>query len=80
MILVVSEGQHSAVELICYAWLSDLSDAIWFESYSRDETEFILFFNLTSRYQSGKSAKMYQQKKDKKLYVPRIGLKSDSVW
>ena len=38
MILVLSEGQHSAVELICYAWLSDLSDANWFESYPRDET------------------------------------------
>ena len=38
MILVLSEGQHSAVEFICYAWLSDLSDAIWFESYPRDET------------------------------------------
>ena len=36
--LVLSEGQHSAVELICYAWLSDLSDANWFESYPRDET------------------------------------------
>ena len=39
MILVVSEGQHSALELICYAWLSYLSDAIWFESYPiGDET------------------------------------------
>ena len=52
VILVLSEGQHSAVEFICYAWLSDLSDANWFESYPRDETELILFFNLTSRYQS----------------------------
>ena len=38
VILVLSEGQHSAVELICYASLSDLSDANWFESYPRDET------------------------------------------
>ena len=36
--LVLSEGQHSAVEFICYAWLSDLSDANWFESYPQDET------------------------------------------
>ena len=27
VILVLSEGQHSAVEFICYAWLSDQSDA-----------------------------------------------------
>ena len=38
VILVLSEGQHSAVEFICYAWLSDLSDGNWFESYLRDET------------------------------------------
>ena len=38
VILVLSEGQHSAVEFICYAWLSDLSDAKWFESYPRGET------------------------------------------
>ena len=38
VILVLSEGQHSAVEFICYAWLSDLSDANWFESYPKDET------------------------------------------
>ena len=37
-ILVLSEGQHSAVQFICFAWLSDLSDANWFESYPRDET------------------------------------------
>ena len=37
VILVLSEGQHNA-EFICYAWLSDLSDANWFESYLRDET------------------------------------------
>ena len=34
----LSEGQPSAVEFICYAWRSDLSDANWFESYPRDET------------------------------------------
>ena len=38
VILVLSEGQHSAVEFICYAWLSDLSDAKWFKSYPMDET------------------------------------------
>ena len=39
MILILSEGQHSAVEFICNAWLSDLSDANWFESYPiGDET------------------------------------------
>ena len=39
--LFLSEGEHSAVEFISllgYAWLSDLSDANWFESYPRDET------------------------------------------
>ena len=41
--LVLSKGQHSAVEFIfpfglSYAWLSDQSDANWFQSYLRDET------------------------------------------
>ena len=36
--LVLSEGHHSAVGFICYAWPSDLSDANWFQSYPRDET------------------------------------------
>ena len=55
VILVLSEGQHSAVELICYAWLSDLSDANWFESYPRNETAmnsdlFIMFIMALSDF------------------------------
>ena len=53
LILVLSEGQHNA--FICYAWLSDLSDANWFESYPRDETAvnsdlFIMFIIALSDF------------------------------
>ena len=44
--LVLSEGQHSAEEFSCNAWLSDLSDANWVESYPRDETAMIQIYLL----------------------------------
>ena len=59
-ILVLSEGQHSAVAFIFpiglrYAWLSDLLDAYWFESNSRDETAmnsdlFIMYIIASSEF------------------------------